>query len=111
MIDGGLALPSGAVLPLHQQMRVPNNRKLTYGIRPEHLHLAPAGAPGTIPAVVAVIEPTGLDTTLIVKAEGGSLTVVLRERVTLRPGDAIALKPAPEQSHLFDETGSRLATL
>lgn len=109
--DAGLALPSGAVLTLHHQPPAANGSKLTYGIRPEHLQLAPAGTPGTIPAVVAVIEPTGLDTTLIVKAEGGSLTVVLRERVTLRPGDAIALRPVPEQSHLFDEHGTRIATL
>jgi multiple sugar transport system ATP-binding protein len=112
-IDGrvdqdGLALPSGAVLPLEGQPSMAPGSKLTYGIRPEHLQIAPAGTPGSIPATVAVIEPTGSDTTLIVKAEGGNLTVVLRERCALKPGEAVALKPIAHQAHLFDEQGKRI---
>ena len=111
LTEGGLALPGGAVLPLRHQSPAPEGSKLTYGIRPEHLQLAPAGAPATIPAVVGVIEPTGLDTTLIVRTDGGSLTVVLRERVNLWPGDAVALRPIVEHSHLFDDRGNRISTL
>ncbi|MXQ10182.1 ABC transporter ATP-binding protein [Microvirga makkahensis] len=105
----GLALPSGTVLPVEAQLPVARGSKLTCGIRPEHLQIAPPGTPGSIPATVAVVEPTGADTTLIVKAEGGHLTAVLRERSTLRPGEAVALKPAAHQAHLFDEQGGRIA--
>jgi multiple sugar transport system ATP-binding protein len=107
--EGGLALPSGAVLPLEAHPSAPVGSKLTYGIRPEHIQIVPAGTPATIPATISVIEPTGSDTTLIVKAEGGSLTVVLRERCALRAGDAIALKPVAHQAHLFDDQGKRIA--
>jgi multiple sugar transport system ATP-binding protein len=115
-IDGrlehdGLVLPSGAVVPLSPRPSAPAGTKLTYGIRPEHLQVAPAGTSGVIPAIVAVIEPTGSDTTVIVKAEGGNLTVLLRERCTLRPGEAVSLKPVAHQAHLFDEHGKRLASI
>ncbi|MGO4389347.1 ABC transporter ATP-binding protein [Microvirga sp. 2YAF29] len=110
LVDGGLALPSGAVLPLEARPNLPNGTKLTYGIRPEHLQLAPAGTSGGIPATVSVLEPTGSDTTLLVKAEGGSLTAVLRDRVALKPGEAVALKPAACQAHLFDDQGKRIAS-
>ncbi|MBF9233630.1 ABC transporter ATP-binding protein [Microvirga alba] len=107
---GGLALPSGTVLPLDVRPAISAGTKLTYGIRPEHLQLAAVGTPGAIPATVSVIEPTGADTTLIAKAEGGNVTVVLRERFHLKPGEAIALKPASSQAHLFDDAGVRVAS-
>jgi len=107
--QGGLALPSGTILPLETQPSTAPGAKLTYGIRPEHLHVEPAGTAGAIPATVAVIEPTGADTTLIVKAEGGNLTVVLRERCALRPGEAVSLRPVVRQAHLFDGEGRRIA--
>ena len=45
LTDGGLELPSGTVLPLHHRPPAATGSKLTYGIRPEHLQLAPAGTP------------------------------------------------------------------
>jgi multiple sugar transport system ATP-binding protein len=107
---GGFVLPSGAVLPLEVKLPVGLGSEITYGIRPEHLQIAPAGTPNSIPANVSVVEPTGSDTTLLVKAEGGNLTVVLRERCALKPGEAVALKPVTHQAHLFDEHGKRIAT-
>lgn len=107
----GLVLTGGAVLPLALKGTQSLGAKLTYGIRPEHLQLVAEGTPGSIPATVSVIEPTGSDTTLIVKAAGANVTVVLRERVDLRPGQAIALQPVSLQSHLFDEAGLRIASV
>ena len=109
MEAGGLRLPSGAILPLETRPSSPVGTGFTYGIRPEHLHLAPVGTTRAIPATVSVIEPTGSDTTLIARTEGGSLTVVLRERVALKPGEAVSLMPAAQQAHLFDEAGIRVA--
>ncbi|MBZ6075188.1 ABC transporter ATP-binding protein [Microvirga puerhi] len=111
LTDGGLRLPSGAVLSLDGQPALPAGSKATYGVRPEHLQIVPAGTPGAIPAEVAVVEPTGSDTTVIAKAEGGNLTIVVRDRVALRPGEAVALQPVARQVHLFDERGQRVAGL
>lgn len=107
----GLVMPGGTVLPLDVRPGIGVGGEITYGIRPEHLHIAPAGTPGSIPATVSVIEPTGSDTTLILRAESGNLTVVLRDRCALRPGEAVALKPVAHQAHLFDGQGRRIATV
>jgi len=109
--DVGLVLSSGAVLSLDTRPQARPGTKLTYGIRPEHLQIAPAGTPDSLPAIVAVIEPTGSDTTVIARAESGNLTVLLRERCALRPGEAVALKPVAGQAHLFDEAGRRIASV
>jgi len=106
----GIALKSGASLPLEARPNLAEGAPLTVGIRPEHLQIVPAGTPGAIPATVAVVEPTGSDTTVIAKAEGGNLTVVVRDRVSLKPSETIALKPLAHQAHLFDAQGKRVAT-
>ena len=54
-----------------------------------------------------VVEPTGSETMLAVRALGQELTCVLRERVRERPGETVSLRP--NRVHFFDaETGRRL---
>ena len=55
--------------------------------------------------VVAVVEPTGSETHVVIRAAGRELTAVFRDRVSLRPGDAAVLAPVDAGSvHLFDKT-------
>ncbi|MBA3508116.1 MAG: TOBE domain-containing protein, partial [Betaproteobacteria bacterium] len=62
-----------------------------------------------LPAEIAVVEPTGADTQLYCRVNGQEVTAMLRDRVTCRPGDRIALTPDPSRAHLFDAaSGSRL---
>jgi multiple sugar transport system ATP-binding protein len=78
---------------------------VTWGLRPEHLALAPAG----LPAEVVVIEPTGSETHLVLRAGEQELLAISRDRVSLRPGDQVHLAPDAAQVHLFDgTTGKRL---
>jgi multiple sugar transport system ATP-binding protein len=94
----GVHLPLAAPAGTHLQA-------VTYGIRPEHLSIVDDG----IPAEVLVVEPTGSETQLIARTGGQDLAVLLRERVTVRPGDAIHLRPDTRFVHLFDElSGQRL---
>ncbi len=80
-------------------------RRITFGIRPEHLLLDDTG----FEAKVAVVEPTGSETHLVLRAAGREIIVVLRERRSIRPGDTIRLRPQAEMAHLFDTgTGLRL---
>ena len=77
------------------------------GTRPEHLTLVDAGG---IPAVVAVMEPTGMDTFVACRHMGIELAAVFRERHEFAPGSAIRLLPDAQRAHLFDaSTGMRLA--
>ena len=76
-------------------------------MRPEHLALGEGD--GTLQAEVVVVEPTGADTQVFCKLAGTEVTVLFRDRVTCRPGDAIRLRPDRAQVHLFDaEKGQRL---
>jgi multiple sugar transport system ATP-binding protein len=93
----------GVAFPLEK--RLEPGRKVTYGIRPEHLALADAGQP----AQVVVVEPTGAEIHLVLRAGAQEVTVVLRERQSFQPGQQLFLRPQPGMAHLFEtSTGARL---
>ncbi len=95
----------GMALPVARPPSAARGRDLIYGLRPEYMSLDPNGFPVT----VAVIEPTGYETQLIVRFGGTDVTCVFRERVTVRPGEAIHLSIDAAHVHLFDaESGVRL---
>jgi multiple sugar transport system ATP-binding protein len=80
-------------------------RDLVYGLRPEYIRLDGAG----LAAPVVVIEPTGYETQMVVNFGGTEVTCVFRERVDVRPGEAINISIDPGNVHLFDEeSGMRL---
>src|SRR5690606_10814389 len=99
----GVVEPGGvrigpALLPLPQGLQVAEGREVSYGIRPEHLSPADQGLSGT----VAVVEPTGSETHVVLRFEGGELVAVFRDRVSFRQGDRLALRPEAEKVHIFD---------
>jgi multiple sugar transport system ATP-binding protein len=96
---GGVELPLGATTGFYDQAVV-------YGIRPEHLSIAEDG----LPAEVVVVEPTGSETQVVARLGGQEVVALLRERVAVRPGETIRLKPDARFAHLFDEaSGQRVA--
>jgi multiple sugar transport system ATP-binding protein len=106
--DGSLVMRTeeGAVLPIPAGRSDLAGRKITYGIRPEDI-IVGAG-PGAV-ARISTVEPTGAETLLLCKLGSVHTVVVSRERVTLGPGDDIALTFPTERLHLFDQaTGRRL---
>ncbi|NJM81459.1 MAG: sn-glycerol-3-phosphate ABC transporter ATP-binding protein UgpC [Tabrizicola sp.] len=104
-VRGGHVQTEGASLSLPDGCAVAEGKDVIYGIRPEHLTVAATGIQGT----VAVVEPTGSETHIIVRTEGQEVTAISRERVSFRPGEAIALAPRAGSAHVFDTaTGARL---
>lgn len=84
-----------------------DGQRVVYGTRPEHLSLVSTGG---IPAVVAVMEPTGMDTFVACRHGSVELSAVFRERHDFAPGSTIHLQPDLQRAHLFDaETGKVLA--
>jgi len=95
--DTRLAAPAGLDLAA--------GRKVTFGIRPEHLELADDG----LPVTVSVVEPTGSETHVISRFGDHEVTAVFRERHQFTPGQAIHLRPVTGHVFVFDEkTGARL---
>ncbi len=83
-----------------------DGQPIVFGTRPEHLTLANAGG---IPAKVAVMEPTGMDTFVACRHAGAELSAVFRERHDFEPGSTIHLLPDLQRAHLFDaSSGQRL---
>jgi len=83
---------------------------VSYGVRPEHLAVVQRGSPGSVSGEVVVVEPTGAETELLVRSGACDITVVTHGRVSINPGDQIALRVAPGSVHLFDQkSGSRIA--
>ena len=100
---GGVRIGSAHV-PVPRAMQATEGQAVLLGSRPEHLEPAAGGA---IAAKVEVIEPTGADTLLMCTLDKQALTVVVRDRVSLRPGDAVALQPIAEKLHVFDAASGK----
>jgi len=90
-------------------VRANGREGVVLGLRPEALELGSEG----VPAEVEVVEELGADAYVFCTAEvgGSSRRLVARTEARLAPaqGERIALRPRPDQAHLFDcETGARL---
>ena len=83
----------------------PGSRDVVIGLRPESLNLADDG----IPAEVEVVEEIGADSYVFAAADVGKLVARVETRVAPERGERIALRPRPDEAHLFDPaTGARL---
>lgn len=97
--NGGLEIPLGFA------PAASHDRPIVLGIRPEHFTVAPDG----VPVEVVVVEPTGSETLLAVRAGSQEMTCLFRDRVLPQPGETIRIRPDPDLVHVFDEqTGVRL---
>jgi multiple sugar transport system ATP-binding protein len=102
--DGSIEI-GGTRLPFTGKHAVADGQPVVYGIRPEHLELANDG----FPAKIAVIEPTGSETMVVVRMGETEMVALFRERHQFAPGQTVHLRPRVEQVHLFDsESGQRV---
>jgi multiple sugar transport system ATP-binding protein len=102
--DGSVEV-GGTRLPVAGKHSVADGQPVVYGIRPEHLELANDG----FPAKVAVVEPTGSETMVVVRVGEEEMVALFRERHQFAPGQTVHLRPRVEQVHLFDgQSGQRV---
>src|SRR4029077_14853652 len=95
--------------PVLREAAAGDGLDVSYGVRPEHLAVVQRGSAGSVPGEVVVVEPTGAETELLVRSGASEITVVTHGRVSINPGDQIALGVAPGAVHLFDQkSGSRI---
>jgi multiple sugar transport system ATP-binding protein len=102
--DGkSLTLDLGALRPqIAIDHQIQPGRRVTAGIRPEHIGITNQGQ-GSFDVPVAVVESTG-SSTFITAATTPEMTIVETGRGSVQPGQTIGVTVAPTQVHLFDET-------
>ena len=97
----------GVTLPLPGPHGVENGRRVTYGVRPEHLTLG--SDESGIAVEVSVVEPTGSETLVVGRTGGEEIHAVFHERHSFAPGERIRLVPDLDRIHLFaQESGDRI---
>ena len=95
----------GGKLPLPKIKNLADGQNILIGIRPEKLIPGKNG----IPATVAIVEPTGSETHLIVRSGEQELISVIRERSTFKVGEEIHIASDQDSLHVFDsKTSERL---
>jgi multiple sugar transport system ATP-binding protein len=98
----------GTKLPAPARVGGQEGQSVVYGVRPEHLDMAPDDDEA-VPAVVQVVEPTGADTFVYADLAGTQVCAVFEVRHQFRYGETIRLKPRLAVTHLFDAaSGGRL---
>ena len=106
--EGATAHGLQLVLDNAQRQALQNaSNELTYGVRPEDLSLVAAGTQGALPGTLAMLEPTGPETYVVVDSPVGSLTARVAGKVAQRVGEPVALAWAPQSVHLFDQRTER----
>ncbi|MBP5640510.1 MAG: ATP-binding cassette domain-containing protein [Victivallales bacterium] len=87
-------------------------KKITFGLRPEHIGSPLAEAqenPQRIPATVEVIEPMGSETYLYLKAAGANFIARVDPHRICKVGETIDLAVMMDRGHIFDiETTERI---
>jgi multiple sugar transport system ATP-binding protein len=97
-----VVLPTGARVPA-PLTGAADGIDVVYGVRPEHLALASGGE--GLAGQVAVVEPTGADTHVVVRASEHQILAVFRERHPFQPGQHVTLRPEVASAHLFEASG------
>jgi multiple sugar transport system ATP-binding protein len=87
-----------------------DGQAVAYGVRPSDLALASPTSADAVPAEIVVVEPTGAETELLIKAGDVQMILVTHGRPNVNPGDRVGLAVDPRKVHLFDRgSGARLA--
>jgi multiple sugar transport system ATP-binding protein len=65
------------------------------------------GHNSALAAEVVVVEPTGAETELLVRAGESQLTLVTHGRLGVQPGERVGLRVSAAGAHLFDRASGR----
>ena len=99
--DGGLRFADGSLLAL--DLPLESGRPVRVGLRPEQLHVDPAGP---LRMRVEVVEPLGSDTLVHGRFGTDRLLVRVDPSTAVNADDVVSLTIAPEHLHLFDPVGT-----
>ncbi len=100
--DDGLLLDTDESLG-KTPVALANGRGVIAGFRPEDIRLSDTG----VSAKVALIEPTGAETQLVLRTGENSIVMTTRDRISLSPGDPVHFSISEGKLHCFDAESER----
>lgn len=111
--DGGAAVDVGgtAFVPdarIRQALGRIRDQELSLGIRAEDVQLDHGIDAGGLPARIAVVEPQGERTIVIVDADAERLTCIVPSDEMPTPGEQVRVRFDMGQAHLFDAAGANV---
>ena len=106
--DRSLILSDGSMLPVGPDLALEADAPLTIGVRPDDIAVV-ADHGDSVAARVLALEPTGAETLAMAELAGSPVTIVTKERLALRPGDPMRLRPVVSKQLYFDADGQRIA--
>lgn len=107
---GGVVLPNGERLAIAMPALAQHaGRKVTLGIRPEHIQPVAQDGADTFHLDIDVVEDLGADSLAHSRLGDADLVVRIPGHAHIKAGERLLLKPQAAQIHLFDrETGQRI---
>ena len=106
--DGPVArIETGEAIRLDPALALSSGRRVTLGLRPEHLDEAGGNE---LHGVVELVEPTGAQTHVTFQLAGRRAVAVVDGSYAGVPGDRLAARITPQSIDVFDrETGGKIA--
>lgn len=104
--DGTIRIFEDFAAPLPQG--VAGESEMTMGLRPDAVIAAATPSEGAFPAKVVSLEATGSETMLFADKNGQEITIVTKERLSLKAGDDVWLTPDLTHGHFFGADGRRV---
>jgi multiple sugar transport system ATP-binding protein len=98
-VNGGFAIDEACVV----HVKAPAGTR-RIGLRPEHIGLSS----DRLTATILTVESTGSEIQLTVLLGRQALTSVLRDRIEVRAGDIVSIKPDTAHIHFFNDKDNRI---
>ena len=119
LLEGEIAIEEGAPCVDFQGHRLPSaptatgqpGTKVTFGARPEHVHVHTDGDPERHNATITMVELTGPDRIVVLEFAGETIVAEMEKRTPLSVGQRVEVSFQADEVHLFDTaTGNSLVS-
>jgi multiple sugar transport system ATP-binding protein len=100
---GKLVAADGSKIDLPKDHKAKDGQAIVFGVRPEHLEVGKG-----LNIKISVTEPTGPEIHIYGDMGDDEICAVVRERIDLKRGQTLGLKPMDGKVHLFDAVSGQV---
>ncbi len=100
---GQLVTAAGVKIALPKGHKAQEGQAIVFGVRPEHLEVGKG-----MDVKVSVTEPTGPEIHIYGDLGEDEICAVVRERIDVKRGETLSLRPMESKVHLFDQASGNV---